>query len=130
MPYRRRRLQNGDSAVACPRQINHFLEPCLLLLTHCQEGHGYELAEGLKSFGYERNPVDTSTVYRFLRDLEERGLVTSRWDTSNAGPARRVYQTTEEGERYLGWWIEDLRETDKVLHHFLETYDSHMKTHE
>jgi PadR family transcriptional regulator PadR len=130
MPYGRRRWPNGENAEACPRHIHRFLEPCLLLLVHCQESHGYELADGLKPFGYEQNPVDTSTIYRFLRDLEERGLVSSRWDTSNTGPARRVYQTTEEGNLYLGWWIEDLRETDRVLHYFLDTYDSHMEAHE
>ena len=36
---------------------------------------------------------------------------------------------TREGDRYLAWWVEDLRETDRVLHHFLETYDSHMEGH-
>jgi poly-beta-hydroxybutyrate-responsive repressor len=100
-----------------------------LLLVHCDESHGYELVEGLKPFGFDQNPVDTSTVYRFLRDLEERGFVTSRWDTTNAGPARRVYLMTEEGERYLAWWVGDLRETDRVLHHFLDTYDQHMDEH-
>jgi poly-beta-hydroxybutyrate-responsive repressor len=96
---------------------------------HCQECHGYELVEELHPFGFEANPVDTSTIYRFLRKLEERGFVSSRWDTSNAGPARRVYQTTEEGGRYLAWWVEDLRETDRVLHHFFDTYDAHMNAH-
>lgn len=128
VPLARRLQRNRDSSGACPRQIRRFLEPCLLLLVHYQEGYGYELAEGLKPFGYEQNPVDTSTIYRLLRDLEERGLVTSRWDTSNSGPARRVYQTTEEGKRHLGWWIEDLRETDRVLHYFLDTYDARMET--
>ena len=66
-------------------------------------------------------------IYRMLRDMEERGLVNSRWDTSNAGPARRMYRLTEEGDRYLAWWVEDLRETDRVLHHFLETYGLHMR---
>jgi poly-beta-hydroxybutyrate-responsive repressor len=101
-----------------------------MLLVHCSEIHGYELVDGLKPFGFEQNPVDTSTIYRFLRDLEDRGFVSSRWDTSNPGPARRVYQTTEEGDRYLNWWVDDLRETDRVLHQFLDTYDSHMEAHE
>jgi PadR family transcriptional regulator PadR len=126
MHYGRRRSQSGSAGKACPRQIHRFLEPCLLLLVLCRETHGYELVDDLKSFGYEQNPVDTSTIYRSLRDMEARGLVSSRWDTSNVGPARRVYQTTEEGEHYLAWWVEDLRETDRVLHHFLDSYDSHM----
>lgn len=124
---RGRRWQNGQEVEACPRRIHRFLEPCILLLVHCNEMHGYELVDGLSPFGFDQNPVDMSTIYRMLRDMEDRGLVTSRWDTSNAGPARRMYRLTEEGDRYLAWWVEDLRETDRVLHHFLETYGLHMQ---
>lgn len=101
-----------------------------MLLLHCEEAHGYELLEGLKEFGFDQNPVDSSTVYRMLRGLEERDFVTSRWDTGGAGPARRLYRITEEGDRYLAWWVDDLRETDRVLHHFLQTYDNHMEVHQ
>ena len=100
-----------------------------MLLLHCNEAHGYELLEGLKRFGFDQNPVNSGTVYRSLRNLEEREFVTSRWDTGGAGPARRLYQITGEGDRYLAWWVDDLRETDQVLHHFLGTYDTHMKEH-
>jgi PadR family transcriptional regulator PadR len=130
MPYGRRRWRGAREGESCPRRIHRFLEPCLLLLLHCREIHGYELLEELKPFGFDQNPVDLSTVYRFLHDLEEQGFVTSRWDTDGAGPARHVYQITEEGDRYLAWWIEDLRETDRVLHHFMETYDMHMEAHQ
>jgi poly-beta-hydroxybutyrate-responsive repressor len=95
----------------------------LLVLLRDNEAHGYELLEDLKPFGFEQNPVDSSTVYRFLRGLEERGFVTSRWDTASSGPARRLYQITEKGHGYLAWWVDDLRETDRVLHHFLDVYD-------
>ncbi len=127
MPPGRRR--NREGAQTCPRHIDRFLEPCLLLLVHCSEIHGYELVDGLNPFGFEQNPVDSSTIYRFLRELEDRGFVASRWDTSNAGPARRVYHTTEQGDEYLAMWVRDLRETDRVLHHFLDTYDQHMAVH-
>ena len=115
---------------ACPRRIERFLESCLLLLLHCDEVHGYDLLDGLKQFGFAQDPVDSSTIYRMLRGLEERGFVTSRWDTEGGGPARRLYQITGEGDRYLGWWVDDLRETDQVLHNFLERYDSHMEVHQ
>lgn len=127
-PGRGRRRRGARPA--CPRSIQRFLEPCLLLLVHCDEIHGYELLEAIKPFGFEENPVDASTVYRILRDLEEGGHVTSRWDTESAGPARRVYRTTDEGDRYLADWVADLRETDRVLHHFLSTYDAHMHGHD
>ena len=130
MPRGHRRWRGGQGGEACPRRIHRFLEPCLLLLLHCDEAHGYELLAGLAPFGFGQNPVDLSTVYRMLRDLEEQEFVTSHWDTDNSGPARRLYRITEEGDRYLAWWVEDLRETDRVLHHFLETYDSHMRVHQ
>lgn len=130
MPQGRRRWRGGEKGEACPRRIRRFVEPCLLMLLHCNEAHGYELLEGLKEYGFERNPVDSSTVYRILRTLEKREFVTSRWDTGGAGPARRLYQITEEGDRYLAWWVDDLRETDRVLHHFLAMYDAHMEVHQ
>lgn len=99
------------------------------MLLHCNEARGYELLEGLKQFGFNRNPVDSGTIYRLLRNLEGWGFVTSRWDMAGAGPARRLYQITEEGDCYLAWWVDDLRETDRVLHHFLETCDSHVEVH-
>jgi PadR family transcriptional regulator PadR len=129
MPYGRRRWRGEKEGEACPRRISRFLEPCLLLLLHRNEAHGYELFEALKEFGFGQDPVDSSTVYRILRGLEERGFVTSHWDTANAGPARRLYQISQDGDRYLAEWVNDLQETHRVLHHFLETYNSHMEVH-
>jgi PadR family transcriptional regulator PadR len=123
------RWRDGQPKEACPRRIHRFVEPCLLLLLRENETHGYELMEGLKQFGFEQNPVDSSTVYRFLRGLEERGYVTSRWDTGSTGPARRLYQITADGRGYLAWWVDDLWETGRMLHHFLEVYDAHMAAH-
>ena len=129
MPHGFRRWRGGRPDQVCPRRIQRFLEPCLLLLLHRQQAHGYELVEGLEPFGFGQNPADLSTVYRILRDLEDRGFVISQWDTSNAGPARRQYTITDDGDRYLAWWVQDLRETDRALHSFLDTYEAHMEVH-
>ena len=102
----------------------------MLLLLHCNEAHGYELSEGLLQFGYEKNPADSSTVYRTLRSLEEGGFVTSRWDTDSAGPARRLYKITQDGDEYLAWWVQDLHETERVLRRFSEMYEAHMENHQ
>ena len=125
---RGRRWRGAEEGKPCPRRLRRFLEPCLLLLLHKGDSHGYELAEAIKSFGFdERNPVDPSLIYRTLRRLEERGMLTSRWDTaSSAGPARRVYRLTEAGDRYLAAWMADLRETARMLNAFLREYDQHM----
>jgi PadR family transcriptional regulator PadR len=130
MPHGLRGGGGGPPDQVCPRRIHRFLEPCLLLLLHCQQAHGYELLDGLEPFGFGQNPADLSTVYRILRDLEERGFAVSHWDTSNVGPARREYTITEDGDRYLAWWVQDLRETDRALHSFLDRYDAHMQVHQ
>lgn len=113
----------------CRRHIRGFLEPCLLLLLHLNDSYGYDLTAALGSFGLGN--VDSSLVYRMLRDLETAGLVGSKWQpASSMGPARRVYWLTEAGEFHLDDWISDLRITDKALHYFLQVYDCHMLTGE
>jgi PadR family transcriptional regulator, regulatory protein PadR len=109
--------------MACPRRINRFLEPCLLLLLRSDASHGYDLTSALVQFGFGPGMLDSSVVYRTLRDMEEQGLVTSEWDTSGSGPPRRVYQVTLDGEEYLHWWISDLRQTLGEIKAFLEAYD-------
>ena len=108
-------------------RIRRFGEPCLLLLLHQGDSHGYDLLERLQEFGLGEEKVDSSVVYRYLRAMEERGFVTSTWDTAGAGPPRRVYQLTAEGDEYLAWWIANLRQTREVVDRFLESYDEHMQ---
>lgn len=111
----------------CRRPIRGFLEPCLLMLLHFGDSHGYDLAAGLGEFGL--GEVDPSLVYRMLRDMEGSGLLMSEWQAVGAsGPPRRVYRLTTEGEGYLRAWVDDLRATDRVLHHFLEVYDQHLQS--
>ena len=114
-----------------PRRIRRFLEPALLLSLHHRPAHGYALAEGLGALGLESYPTDTSCIYRILYDLEAKGmLVSQREAEGSAGPPRKVYSLTEEGDAYLQQWIKELRETDRLLHRFLEAYESHRREHE
>ena len=118
----------GRGGGACPQPIRGFIQPALLLLLHMQPTHGYGLMEGLRGIGFHNYPVDSSVVYRTLRQLEETGMVNSDWDTEiTAGPPRRVYRLTEAGHQYLGDWVADLRATDSVLHSFLDAYDTHLR---
>ena len=41
--------------------------------------------------------VDLAGVYRELRSLEQRDLLTSEWEPSKNGPDRRVYMMTDAG---------------------------------
>lgn len=128
MPRRcafRRGLAEGSVQ---PRRISRFMEPALLLLLHQQPAHGYALVEGLDRLGMEAYPADVSAIYRILYSLEETGMITStRGTEQTAGPPRRVYVLTEQGEVYLAAWVQELRETDSLLHRFLDAYQDHMQ---
>jgi len=126
MPQRRHRRGIGGGRGLAGGGIRRFLEPCLLLLLHKGPSHGYELVGALQPFGL--GDVAPGPVYRTLRELEATGLIQSEWDTeSSGGPARRVYRLTEVGHHHLSDWVESLRQTDSVLHHFLTTYDQHIR---
>ncbi len=85
-----------DLAVGLPR---NYLRPCLLLLLAEGTAHGYELMEQVGTLGLDR--VDAGGLYRCLRAMDEEGLVTSTWEPSVSGPARRTYELTDEGREWL-----------------------------
>lgn len=98
-------------------QPKNFLRPSLLLLLREQPAHGYDLIERLKPFGFVKS--DPGGVYRTLRALEREGLVRSSWETSSAGPARRIYELTHEGEEVLDAWAQILEDNRRVLEEYL-----------
>ena len=85
-----------------------LLRPSLLLLLAEKESHGYELYDKLAEFGFDPDCLDSSIIYRDLRDMEEQGLITSAWDENSKGPRKRVYRISEEGSQTLQDWIRKL----------------------
>jgi PadR family transcriptional regulator PadR len=98
------------------RRVMSFLQPCLLVMLHRGESHGYNLLNGLEEFGFNPGQKDPSLIYRALHEMEELGLVTSEWDQdSSLGPQRRNYTITSNGEDFLKVWIADLRRTRQEI---------------
>jgi PadR family transcriptional regulator PadR len=103
-----------------------MLHPTLLLLLHQGPAHGYTLMEQLADYGIVR--MNPSAVYRALRDMEDRGWVTSTWDDEETqGPPRRVYRLTDEGDRALSVSMRDLREARRKIGHLVGVYEQHME---
>ena len=103
---------------ALPR---NFLRPCLLVLLKEGEAHGYDLLVRLSDFSLR---VDPGGLYRTLRAFEREGLVSSWWETPGAGPARRTYALTPDGESWLRLWGGSLRESRRILDRFLKRYEA------
>ena len=99
-----------------------FLRPFLLLLLRERESHGYELIDRMREMGLEYSTQDAGYVYRTLRSMEAKGLITSKWDTENTGPAKRVYSITPQGMSMLREWAHTLENIKISLEEFLRRY--------
>jgi poly-beta-hydroxybutyrate-responsive repressor len=101
--------------------LYRFVEPViLLLLLQKGEAHGYELANELPKYSLTDAEVEAAALYRTLRTLEQNGNVTSRWDTSSNGPARRVYRLTGDGQEHLREWVAVLGHMSNSMTRFLK----------
>jgi len=105
---------------ATPILPKGFIRPCLLLLLREDPAHGYDLLERLGSFGFDRS--DPGGLYRALRSLEGDGMVRSVWQSSSAGPDRRIYELTRTGMEELHRQAQALAGTDDLLRIFLSRY--------
>jgi DNA-binding PadR family transcriptional regulator len=120
-----RRRSRGRGGRGRGRQVVRMLEPALLLLLHRGPAHGYTLLEQLREFGL--GDLNSSMVYRALRDMEQREWVTSTWDEEQAqGPPRRVYRLTALGDEVLGWHTQELHEARGMIDRLLGAYARHM----
>lgn len=99
---------------AWPRLNGDLLSTSLLAFLKNWNAYGYQLTQRLAESGMPH--CDSGTVYRTLRQLERSGLVSSFWDTSESGPARRMYTLTAAGELMLSTWIDVLQHYQNVLH--------------
>lgn len=98
----------------------NWVVPVVLLMLREWNSYGYELLEKLTKFGL--GAMNPGTFYRTLRQMEKDGVVSSSWDTSEGGPARRVYSITEAGEAYLKFWANSLDQYQKMMNMFFQMY--------
>ena len=104
-----------------------YIQPSLLLGLLLKSSYGYELIQNIQRFGFIEGQAPPGMIYRHLRQLEEDGLVFSKWETEGAGPAKRVYNITEEGKEVLRIWIGYMRKQTENLNAFIDNYESSRK---
>ena len=104
-----------------PRLHGEMLATSLLAFLKGCNAYGYQLSQQLREAGLPQS--DSGTVYRALRQLEGSGFVSSFWDTSDQGPARRMYSLTAAGELFLRTWLDALNRYHEVLRGALAGFD-------
>ena len=105
--------EQPPAADVSPRLNGDILATSLLAFLKMSSAYGYHLVQQLSAA--DLPSFDSGTVYRTLRQLEKSGLVSSFWDTTASGPARRMYQLTAAGQLFLGTWFEALERHQALL---------------
>lgn len=100
-----------------------LLEASLLMLLSSNSAHGYQLINELESFGFDSETINTSAIYRQLRSMESKGLISSDWQASEVGPSKRTYQITDGGRNTLIERIEHLKQRKDQINILIENYE-------
>jgi PadR family transcriptional regulator, regulatory protein PadR len=99
-----------------------YLQPSILLALYIDPAYGYQLIQNIQEFGFVEGQAPPGMIYRHLRQLEEDGLVSSEWETDGTGPAKRMYQLTEDGKEMLSVWVGYMEKQAETLNAFAKRY--------
>jgi DNA-binding PadR family transcriptional regulator len=115
--------QNKFSRCPCVgATLDKLIQPAMLAILANESLHGYELARKVGEIPHFLDDApDISGVYRMLKTLEKRGMVTSDWDISQQGRPKRQFTITDDGRQCLAHWV-------ATLQTYYETIGSLLKT--
>jgi len=98
--------------------LRGHLELLLLAAVARRPGHGYGIAEYLRTVSSGEFDVPEGSIYPALYRMERRGVIKSAW-SEDAGRRRRVYAITPKGRRELTQaqraWTDFARGVNAVL---------------
>ncbi len=75
--------------------------PLILSVLLRRESYGYDIIRQVRAASKDHLDWSEGMVYPALRRLEQKGLLTSRWVESAAGPKRKYYSITKRGRAAL-----------------------------
>jgi len=102
--------------------LDKLVQPAMLAILVEGPLHGYELARkigGIPHF-FDEAP-DISGIYRMLKSMETRGIVTSDWDISEGGHPKRLFTITDTGRQCLENWNATLKDYHMTVGALLKT---------
>ena len=93
----------------CPcegKTLEKFIRPAILIVLAENDASGYSIVSRLSEMPVQDGKKPNAAgVYRALNSMEEEGVVSSNWEISTSGPAKKVYQLTEHGKDCLCKWM-------------------------
>ena len=113
-----------DSCPCSGIHLPRFVQPVLLALLVQKPMHGYALRQKMLECGlFAADCPDMTGIYRNLRDMVERGVLTITRVDGEGGPARNVYAVTDTGLECLRRWQQSLKAARSHIGAVLELLD-------
>jgi DNA-binding PadR family transcriptional regulator len=107
------------------KTLARLLQPAVMGLLAQEPLHGYRLVQRLQQMAmFHESAPDPTGLYRLLKAMEERGLVTSTWDLTERGPAKRQYKLTRSGRVCLRKWSKTLKDYADALTEILQVVEA------
>lgn len=112
----------------CPckgKNLDKLLQPLILcLIVKNGDMHGFAiLKEVSKIPRFKDKAPDAAGLYRYLKRMEDSGLLTSREDHGEGpepGKQKRIFSATEKGRACLENWQKALEDYEKYIHSLIE----------
>lgn len=95
-----------------------LLEGCILKILSNKSTYGYNILVFLTEAGF--STIKESTIYPLLVRLEKKEYISSYYEPSTIGPARKYYQITQSGLQYLNEFTIAWKETELFVNYILE----------
>jgi len=123
--------KNQEAFHQCPcvgATLDKLVQPAMLAILAKESLHGYELARKIGEIPHLLGEApDVSGIYRMLKSLESRGMVTSEWDVSPGGHPKRLFTITTDGRQCLENWNLTLQSYHKAVGSLLKTTQKALK---
>lgn len=112
----------------CPckgKNLDKLLQPLILcILVKNGDMHGFAIhKEVSKVPRFKDKTPDAAGLYRYLKRMEDSGLLTSeseQGDTAEAGKPKRIFSVTEKGRACLENWCKALEDYDVYIQSLIE----------
>ncbi len=115
----------------CPclgKSLQRFLRPGIMAILAKERTHGYQIAQILSGLlMFEGRAPDTAGIYRALKEMQAEGLVISHWQTTDTGPAKKLFEITSEGMECLRNWEKTLSDYRAAVDELLTFIKQDMK---
>jgi len=112
-----------DRPSCCCHAGTGLIQLEILRILYERPTHGYQIMEDLKSFTSNEYIPEAGAIYTMLRRLEQRGLLTSRWEKKSSRADRRVYTITEEGKQFLSDGLEMVKKRRRLMDDLVRFFD-------